>query len=219
MKLVKLTTILPFIALLLTSPPSSAMVMYVEGTQLIVTGPLSGFELTQFSASLAPNITTVVLTNSSGGDFASGLNLASIIRQRGLATVAKGYCQSSCANAFLGGVRRYLADDLSSVAFHGHYDRLGRTLQSQIGQLRNFYAEMTGGKVSDNLVQQWLQKPHAGMIYFFRSVTYSCNGNEPKRPFSCEKLPQTALKMGIITSLEETAFQGDVKSDEKLTVE
>jgi hypothetical protein len=119
MKLVKLTTILPFIALLLTSAPSSAMVMYVEGTQLIVTGPLSGFELTQFSASLAPNITTVVLTNSSGGDFASGLNLASIIRQRGLATVAKGYCQSSCANAFLGGVRRYLADDLSSVAFRG----------------------------------------------------------------------------------------------------
>ncbi len=201
----KQTTVLLVVSslLLLLISPVSAMEIHTEGDRLILTGPLSGFELTQFSALLTSKITTVVFTNSGGGDFAAGLNLASLIRQRRLVTVAKGFCRSSCANAFLGGVQRFLADGRSYAAFHGHYDSYGKTLQGQIGELRNFYAEMTGGKVSDDLVQLWLQKPRAGMVYFFRHQTYSCNGDEPKRPSGCEKLGVTALDQGIITSLDD----------------
>lgn len=192
-----------FLLLTVLANPSWAMEMKVEGNQLVLSGSVDGLELTKFSGLLAPAIKTIVFSDSSGGDFESGLNLAAIIRQRGLTTVAKGFCRSSCANAFLGGVNRYLANSRSYVAFHGHYNRRSTTLQSRIGEMRTFYAEMTAGKVSDELVQLWMQKPRAGMVYFFRSVTYSCDGTESKRPSGCEKLPQTAMDQGIITSLDD----------------
>jgi hypothetical protein len=201
MKTVKLTTALLFVSLRLTS--ASAMEMHVEGDKLIVTGPLSGFELTQFGSALTPSVTTVVFYNSRGGDYSAGVNLAHEIRRRNLTTVALGYCDSSCANAFLGGIERRLANAKSFVAFHGSYDSYSRTTLAHIGEMRRFYDEMTGGKVSDDLVQMWLRKPRAGMIYFYKHQTYSCNGDEPKRPSGCEKLPQRAIDQGVITSLDD----------------
>ena len=182
--------------------PGWGMDMRAVGDQLIITGPLSGFEMTQFMSSLTPAVTTVVLYNSGGGDFDAGLNLAAMIRQRGLTTVAQGSCRSSCANAFLGGVRRYFADRQSYVAFHGHYVH-SAPRQSRIGEMRNFYADMTDGKVSDELVLLWMQKPRAGMIYFFKRQTYSCNGTEARRPSGCEKLLQRGMDQGIITALDD----------------
>ena len=184
------------------------MDMRAVGDQLIITGPLSGFEMTQFMSSLTPAVTTVVLYNSGGGDFDAGLNLAAMIRQRGLTTVAQGSCRSSCANAFLGGVRRYLADRQSYVAFHGHYVH-SAPRQSRIGEMRNFYADMTDGKVSDELVLLWMQKPRAGMIYFFKRQTYSCNGTEVSRPRGCEKLLQKAMDQGIITALDDVEINSN----------
>lgn len=178
------------------------MVIRVVGDQLILTGPLSGFEVTQFMSSLTPAVTTVVFYNSNGGDFEAGLNLAAMIRQRSLTTVAQGFCRSSCANAFLGGVRRYLADRQSDVTFHGHYKYVA-PMQTRIGEMRNFYADMTDGKVSDELVLLWMQKPRAGMVYFFKPQTYSCNGTEVSRPSGCEKLLQRAMDQGIITALDD----------------
>jgi hypothetical protein len=201
MKFAKLTAALLLVVLLLTSAPSPAMVMHASGDQLIVTGPLYGMELTQFFTALTPNIKTIVFYNSRGGDHPAGVNLAYEIRRRNLATVALGFCESACANAFIGGVERRLANPKSFVAFHGTYDSYGRTMLSYIGEMRRFYDEMTGGKVSDDLVQTWLRKPHRGLVYFYKRVTYSCNGDEPKRPSGCEKLPQTALEQGIITRL------------------
>ena len=43
-------------------------------------------------------------------------------------------------------------------------------------------------KVIDELVLLCMQEPRAGMIYFFKRQTYSCNGMEARRPSGCEKL-------------------------------
>jgi ATP-dependent protease ClpP protease subunit len=91
MKPIKQTATLLLVALLLTSAaPASAMVMHIEGNQLIVTGPLSGLELTQFMSAQTPNVTTVVFVDSRGGDTEAGVNFAEEIRRRGLTTVAVG---------------------------------------------------------------------------------------------------------------------------------
>ena len=207
MKPTKQPTVSLLVALLLCATPVFAMEMHAEGNQLILTGPLYGFEMTQFGSALTPNVTTVVFRNSGGGEFAAGLNLAATIRQKGLTTVAQGYCSSSCANAFLGGVNRYLADSRSYVGFHGHYTDSTTPSQSNIGAIRNFYTEYTGGKVSDDLVLLWMQKPRTGLIYFYKHTTYSCNGREPKRPRGCEKIPQRAIEQGIITSLDDVVLR------------
>ena len=203
MKFPKQLTALLFVALLAyRAIPASAMEIHAETSQLILSGPLYGFEMNQFMSALTPNVTTVVFRNSGGGDFAAGLNLAATIRQKGLTTVAQGYCISSCANAFLGGVSRHLADSMSYLGFHGHYVNRTTPSQSRIGEMRNFYAEYTGGKVSDDLVLLWMQKPRSGLVYFYKRTTYSCNGIEQKRPSGCEMIPQRAMDQGIITSLE-----------------
>ena len=189
------------------------MVIRVVGDQLILTGPLSGFEVTQFKSFLTPAVTTVVFYNSGGGDFEAGLNLAAMIRQHGLTTVAQGFCSSSCANAFLGGVRRYLADRRSYVAFHGHY-RYAAPMQTRIGEMRNFYGDMTDGKVNDELVLLWMRKPRAGMVYFLKHETYSCNGTEARRPSGCEKLPQRALDQSIITAPDDVEINSTEVKEE-----
>jgi hypothetical protein len=54
------------------------MEMRVIGDQVILTGPMSGFEVTQFMSSLTRAVTTVVFHNSGGGDFDAGLNAVQV---------------------------------------------------------------------------------------------------------------------------------------------
>ena len=136
----RLIVLLLVAAFLLGTALVSPMEMHVEGDRLIITGPLSGLELTQFSSALTPNVKTIVLKDSGGGDFPAGVNLAEMIRYKKLNTVVQGRCVSSCANAFLGGVERRLANRVSYVGFHGHYNSVSdRPLLDRTGEMRRFY--------------------------------------------------------------------------------
>ena len=120
MKLIKQLTVWLFVSLLLLGAvPTSAMEMSVSGSQLILSGFINELDYDKFLSHLTPAIRTVVFTKSPGGVHLIGLALAHEIRRRGLSTVALGYCNSACANAFLGGADRRLANDRSYVAFHG----------------------------------------------------------------------------------------------------
>ena len=64
-----------------------------------------------------------VFLNSEGGDLLAGLALGRLFKERKLDTrvMAKAKCLSACALAFLGGVSRYIADDVDSFGFHRQY--------------------------------------------------------------------------------------------------
>jgi len=212
MKTLRLLTL----TLLVFSSPVGAMDMKVVGTQLILSGAVDGLDYQRFLRMLIPSVQMVVLSNSPGGDHQSGLDIAREIRSRGLSTVASGFCQSSCANIFLGGRERFLANNSSYLGFHGNY-QTRRTVPSsgRIGQLKAFYSEMTEGKLSDEIVELFVGKQRGGYVAFFKHITRNCTGTEVHRPRDCEKLPQTAMEQGILTSVDDVKINAEALASEQ----
>ncbi len=202
MNFVKRLTGLLFITNLLGSA-ASAMQMHVSGDQLIASSYISEADYAKFIQTITPAVKTVVFTNSPGGPRLIGQDLAEEIRNRKLSTVALGYCFSSCANAFLGGVERRLANSESFLGFHGNYGRSGWPSRRFAGEVKNFYFKMTAGKLSDQMIELFFSKHQKGYVAFFQRTTRNCSGTEAKRPSDCPTFPVSALDAGILTDLSD----------------
>ena len=120
------------IATLMVVASALGMELKIVGNQLILSGPVAGDEPEKVREALAssPDIDTVILRNSPGGNAPAGYRVGELLREHGLRTAVSGYCYSSCSRMFLGGSTRYFTDDYlpenNNVGFHGHYDRTGR---------------------------------------------------------------------------------------------
>jgi hypothetical protein len=199
---------------------SLAMELKVVGNQLILSGRVVGDEASKVAEALAksPEIDTVILRNSPGGDLPAGYQVGQLFRERGLRTAVSGYCYSSCSRMLLGGRTRYYTDDYpleaTNIGFHGHYyanGRLNANLVRLYG-LGNWIIKYSDGKADAQLVQRWINIPYSrGMIHFFHPEllkragvsTFMCQGDEATGSvFACEPIGKTALDLGVITSVE-----------------
>jgi hypothetical protein len=100
-----------------------------DGTVLEVSGSFSWALPQNFQAVLAsaPQV-RVVRFDSPGGHIQPALDVALMIRQRGLDTYVGRFCASACTLAYLGGRQRWLAPD-ARLAFHqGHAPGIPPTL-------------------------------------------------------------------------------------------
>jgi hypothetical protein len=218
-------------ALTLSPTGSSAMELKVVGNQLILNGPVVGDEPGKVQEALAksPEIETVILRNSPGGNAPAGYQVGQLLRERGLRTAVSGYCYSSCSRMFLGGRTRCYTDDYppedTNVGFHGHYyanGRLNAGLVRRYG-LRDWIINYSDGKADPQLVERWINIPYSrGMIHFFDPAllrhdgasTFFCQGDEPTRlVFACEAIGKTALDLGVVTSLDivHSADQAEIR--------
>jgi hypothetical protein len=197
-----------------------AMELKIVGNQLILSGGVVGDEPEKVREAFAssPEIDTVVLRNSPGGDAPAGYQVGQMLRERGVRTAVSGYCYSSCSRMFLGGSTRYFTDDYvpesNNVGFHGHYDRIGRLDANLVHQygLRDWIIKYSDGKADPALVERWINIPYSrGMIHFFHPglvkragvSTFMCQGDEGQRSvFACEPIAKTALDLGVVTSLD-----------------
>ena len=162
----------------------------------------------------SPDIDTVILRNSPGGDAPAGYQTGQLLRERGLRTAVSGYCYSSCSRMFLGGRTRYFTDDYPAeqthIGFHGHYHadgHLNAALMRQYG-LRDWIIKYSDGKADPALVERWINIPSSReMIHFFHpglvnragASTFMCQGDESSGSvFACEPIGKTALDLGIL---------------------
>jgi len=218
-------------ALMLLPVSAPAMDLKVLGRQLILTGPVVGDEPAKVAEALAksPEIDTVILRNSPGGNAPAGYQVGQLLREHGLRTAVSGYCYSSCSRMFMGGRARYFTDDYPSeytnIGFHGHYYLNGKLNTDLVRQLdlRGWIIRYSDGKADPRLVERWINIPYSrGMIHFFHPLlvkrdgasTFMCQGDEPSRlVFACEAVGETALDLGIVTSLdiEHSADQGETR--------
>jgi hypothetical protein len=152
------------IAIAAFSPTESpAMELRVVGNQLILSGPVVGDEPRKVTEALAttPQIDTVILRNSPGGNAPAGYLVGELLRERGLRTAVSGYCYSSCSRMFLGGRTRYFTDDYpaeyTNVGFHGHYDANGHLNADMVRQygLGNWIIKYSDGKADPQLVRAY----------------------------------------------------------------
>ena len=211
---------LVFAVATLSATGSSGMELKIAGNQLILSGRVVGDESGNVTDVLAkhPEIDTVILRNSPGGDAPAGYLVGQVLREHGLRTAVSGYCYSSCSRMFLGGRTRYYTDDYppenTNVGFHGHYyanGRLNAGLVSQYG-LRDWIIRYSDGKADPQLVERWINIPYSrGMIHFFHPEllrraevsTFMCQGDEATGlVFACEPIAKTALDLGVVTSLD-----------------
>src|SRR6516162_2655495 len=197
-----------------------AMQLKVVGNLLILSGRVVGDEPGEVTEALAksPDIDTVVLRNSPGGNAPAGYQVGQLLRERGLRTAVSGYCYSSCSRMFLGGRNRYFTDDYpaedTNVGFHGHYYANGRLNADLVSQyhLRDWIIRYSDGKADPQLVERWINIPYSrGMIHFFHPAllkrtgvsTFMCQGDEPAGlVFACEPIAKTAFDLGVVTSLD-----------------
>ena len=204
----------------LTATGSSGMELSIAGNQLILSGRVVGDEPGKVTDVLAkhPEIDTVILRNSPGGNAPAGYQVGQLLREGGFRTAVSGYCYSSCSRMFLGGRTRFYTDDYppedTHVGFHGHYyanGRLNAGLVSQYG-LRDWIIRFSDGKADPQLVERWIDIPYSrGMIHFFDPAlvsregasTFFCQGDELTRVvFACEPIAKTAFDLGVVTSLD-----------------
>lgn len=195
---------------------ANAMDIKVIQNDLIMSGDVVSGDIEKFERVLFenPSIDTVVLRNSHGGDIESGYRIGEMIRTKGLSTALSGYCISSCSRMFLGGKQRRFTDDYKPdktfVGFHGHYDSKGNINRSEVysRSLYDWIIKYSDGKADKELVKRWVDiYRNTGMVAFMHpsannsqsSKAFFCQGNEQKRPVSCEPLEVDAFMLGVIT--------------------
>lgn len=166
--------------------PAKAVTPLQKG-QLVMSGRVEGNEFRHLKDWLEkyPDIDTIVLKNSPGGDAATGYTIGEYIREKGLTTAAAGYCLSSCSRMYLGGKKRYFSDELPAestlVGFHGNYNNEGTLintgrLKSWIMKYFNWNEEQR--KRFEPLVDQWVNTSNRrGFMYFFDEQRYKIDGN------------------------------------------
>jgi ATP-dependent protease ClpP protease subunit len=106
-----------------------------------------------------------VTLESGGGNLDDGYKLGKVFRDRGVTTIISDdkMCASSCAVAFLGGTKRFVADK-GSILFHAPYlkkmqlegeERITCDLpKEELQALNDYYSSMTSVEVGDRLYER-----------------------------------------------------------------
>ena len=90
------TTLFAVTLIALMPARTLGMELKIVGNQIILSGPVVGDEPEKVREALAnsPEIDTVVLRNSPGGDAPAGYQVGQMLRERGVRTAVSGYCYS-----------------------------------------------------------------------------------------------------------------------------
>ena len=213
---------LVFGSTLLLRVGAQAMDLVVVGNTMVLSGPVTGTELSGVKAAFAsnPRIELVVLRNSPGGDAETGYRVGEFFREAGVTTAVSGYCISSCSRMFLGGRQRVFTNDYpanrTSVGFHGHYDAQGNLNPESVQRrgLVDWIVKHSDGKADPELVKRWIAiEKNRGAAHFFHPdvaaelghSVFFCTGLQAQQPKDCEPLGTDALERGVITDLRRIA--------------
>lgn len=92
----------------------------------------------------------IVLKDGPGGNLETALTIGQAVRDAKATTSVDGYCYSSCAMIFLGGVKRTLRPN-AELGFHGSTDTTGGYSGSYDARMINYASFMTAGRFKEPL--------------------------------------------------------------------
>lgn len=190
-----------------------AMTVEVKNNQVFASGLIGGEDFRKFEAAFSkPEIDTVVLVNSLGGDLWTGLTISRLITSKGYKTVTAGYCISACSLMFMAGKERRFSNtfhsNISFVGIHGaHSMDTGSLVPSANTEMYALLKIQMGEKFNADIINTAFYK----MQDFSGFLRVPENARSPNaRTVFCPtfKLPlnncitydnATALNLGILT--------------------
>lgn len=210
----------------------SAMDIRVSGNQLVMTGHISGNEIAQLRDILPanPQLDTVVLRDSTGGDLWTAMRLGEIFEEKGFRTAASGHCMSACVLIFLGGRVRQFADgkpgNRTFLAVHtpvysmqgDSSPIIGTPAGRAQGEMVYWMLKRMGPRADRALIEGSVANNHPqGFTYFFDYIrnkradgisVFRCKGPEKNKVGDCETISGTnAMLAALITSEEILAVR------------
>lgn len=169
----------------------------VDG-DLFATGPTVDQDFLQFKEALGKGgIQRLILVNGPGGDLWTGMQVARMVQDARLKTVASGFCMSACSLIFMAGQERAFGTGNlprnTMIGIHGAHDKDTKRVNPQaMPQMYALYKQQLGDKFDKAVINQALYDlAEAGG--FLRMRELQRNKEADRVPFFCPS-SQTALK-------------------------
>ncbi|MEZ0469669.1 autotransporter domain-containing protein [Luteimonas salinilitoris] len=173
-------------------------------------------------------IRRVVFRNSPGGAASGGVGMGGIIREAGLDTVLEGGCWSACADAFAGGVNRFIARfDLPAYSYYSetalgiHGAASGGRPVPYPGQeiYLDYYREMLGDAgweiAGDRVTQAHYELTQSsGFLRYFDPAfagvaTRFCPTGDTSEAGGCTDYPDDTIFSDTLATSDEYAIPND----------
>ena len=201
----------------------SAMTLEHVGNDLFATGPTVDQDFLMFKEAFAKGgIERLILVNGPGGDLWTGMQVARMVREAKITTVASGACMSACSLIFMAGQERAFGTGslprVTMVGIHGAHDRDSKRVNpSLMPQMYAWYKQQMGDKFDAQVINQALYdiKEASG---FLRIRELQRTQEKDRTPWFCttgqtpfdqcqQHTGKDAFSLGLVTQTETVPLQ------------
>jgi rhodanese-related sulfurtransferase len=202
---------------------SHAMTLERVGKDLFATGPTVDQDFLQFKKAFAQGgIERLILVNGPGGDLWTGMQVARMVQDAKITTVASGYCMSACSLIFMAGQARAFGTGslprVTMIGIHGAHDRDSKRINpSLMPQMYAWYKQQMGDKFDAQIINQSLYdiKDASG---FLRIRELQRTQEKERTPWFCptgqtpfdqcqQHTGKDAFSLGVLTQTETVPLQ------------
>ena len=175
-----------------------AMTLERQGSDLYASGPTVDGDYLAFKKALAESgIQRLILVNAPGGDLWTGMQVARMVQNAQLKTVASGFCMSACSLIFMAGQERAFGTGNlprnTMIGIHGAHDKDTKRVNPQyMPQMYALYKQQLGDKFDKTVINQALYDISEASG-FLRIREVQRNKEADRIPYFCPS-SQTALK-------------------------
>ncbi len=200
-----------------------AMTLERVGNDLFATGPTVDQDFLQFKEAFAKGgIERLILVNGPGGDLWTGMQVARMVQDAKITTVASGHCMSACSLIFMAGQARAFGSGslprVTMVGIHGGHDRdTKRVNPSFMPQMYALYKQQMGDKFDPQIIHQALYDIQEASG-FLRIRELERTQEKDRTPWFCptgqtpfnqcqQHTGKDAFSLGVVTQTETVPLQ------------
>lgn len=202
---------------------SIAMTLDRVGNDLFATGPTVDQDFLTFKEAFNKGgIERLILVNGQGGDLWTGMQVARMVQDAKVTTVASGYCMSACSLIFMAGQARAFGSGnlprVTMIGIHGAHDRDSKRVDPKfMPQMYALYKQQMGDKFDAQVINQALYeiKEASG---FLRIREVQRTQEKDRTPWFCpsgqtpfnqcqQHIGKDAFSLGVVTQTETVQLQ------------
>lgn len=205
--------------------PAFCQAMNLErvNNDLYATGPTVDQDFLSFKEAFAKGgIERLILVNGPGGDLWTGMQVARMVQEAKIKTIASGYCMSACSLIFMAGNERAFGTGhlprVTMVGIHGAHNKDTKQVNHQaMPQMYALYKQQMGEKFDPKVINQALYdiKEASG---FLRIREIQRTQEKDRTPWFCptgqtpfdqcqQHAGKNAYTLGVVTQTETVELQ------------